>query len=237
VIDLPSNVGAGGARNAGANAARAGLIAHLDSDDIIEPTTLEKWLWFLTSFPEYGAVTSYVVHFGAKQDLQLNGFEIGPAALIQSRLGMASMVRRSVHKAAGGFNEDNREGLIDWEYWLRIAHAGYWGGTVPEPLPWYRRRKGHARQWSNWRAEGRKIFEQRIRRDYARLWDKGGFPQVALCPHVPYSDVPDDLPCSNILGKDRPRLLVICGRTLDPGVRGGHTTAMGDNNRLNRLRR
>ena len=210
VIDLPSNAGSSAARNIGVTAARAALIAHLDSDDLMEPTTIEKWMWFLTSYPEYGAVGSHIVHFGAKQWLRNTSFEVGRAILQDNLLGMRSMVRRAVHQAAGGFNEENRQGLIDWEYWLRIAHAGYWGGSVPELLPWYRRRLHQGQTWPNWRPEGRKLLEQRMRRDYASLWQDGGFPQVQQAAHLPYASAPSELPCANLLRKARPRLLVIC---------------------------
>lgn len=211
VIDLPTNAGSAAARNRGVEAAATDLIVHLDSDDLLEPVTIEKWYWFMMSYPEYGAVTSYIVHFGAREWIRQNGFEIGRIILDDNLVGMRSMVRRAVHLAAGGFNEDNRQGLIDWEYWLRVARAGFWGGTVPEPLPWYRRRKGHGKTWHNWTPAGRRAFEERIRHDYASLWRPGGFPQVATAPHPPFARVPDELPCANLLRLTAPRRLVVCG--------------------------
>ena len=53
VIDHPANLGLSAARNTGFRAARAELVVQLDSDDLIEPTAIEKWSWFLESYPEY----------------------------------------------------------------------------------------------------------------------------------------------------------------------------------------
>ncbi len=217
VLDLPHNVGSAAARNRGVDAACTQLIAHLDSDDLLEPTALEKWLWFMTSYPEFGAVTSYNVHFGVREWVRQNGFEVGRLILEDNLVGMRSMMRRAVHLAAGGFNEENRQGLIDWEYWLRVAAAGFWGGTVPEPLTWYRRRRGHGRTWPNWQPEGRRLFEQRVRRAHESLWQPGGFPHVLLAPHTPFAPVPDDLPCANLLLKPCPRRLIVCGERTDVG--------------------
>lgn len=221
VIDLPANAGSAAARNRGVAAATADLIVHLDGDDLLEPTTIEKWYWFMTSYPEYGAVTGHIVHFGAREWIRQNGFEIGRMILEDNLVCMHSMVRRCVHLAAGGFNEDNRQGLIDWEYWLRVARAGFWGGTVPEPLSWYRRRKGHGKTWFNWTPAGRRAFEERMRRDYPSLWRPSGFPQVSTAAHTPFAHVPHDLPCANLLRLRVPRRVVVCGA----GVSAAQVTA------------
>jgi glycosyltransferase involved in cell wall biosynthesis len=52
--------------------------------------------------------------------------------------GMA-MVRKAAHDRIGGYTEEQNAGLEDWDYWLKFAEHGMWGGTVPEPMDWNRR--------------------------------------------------------------------------------------------------
>ena len=62
------------ARNVGFEQARADCIYALDSDDLIEPATLEKCFWFLQSHPEYDFVNGFSVGFGAKEYLWTKGY-------------------------------------------------------------------------------------------------------------------------------------------------------------------
>ena len=52
VVRIAENRGLPAARNTGREHARGGFILQLDSDDLLEPTAAEKWLWFLVSHPE-----------------------------------------------------------------------------------------------------------------------------------------------------------------------------------------
>ena len=61
VIDLETNKGLPGARNAGVWAARGEYLFFLDSDDLIEPTALEKMAWCLDSYPEYAFCKGFTV--------------------------------------------------------------------------------------------------------------------------------------------------------------------------------
>src|SRR5262249_38908288 len=73
-IDLPNNGGPGAARNVGFREARTAFVAQVDSDDLLEPTAIEKWLWLLESYPEYSFVKGYSVGFGAQEYLWPKGF-------------------------------------------------------------------------------------------------------------------------------------------------------------------
>ncbi|MGB9830747.1 MAG: glycosyltransferase family 2 protein, partial [Fervidicoccus fontis] len=77
VIDHDANRGLSAARNTGFSLARTSYIVQLDSDDLLEPTAVEKWLWFLESYPEYGFVKGYSVGFGAQEYLWQKGFHNG----------------------------------------------------------------------------------------------------------------------------------------------------------------
>ena len=150
VIDQSANAGPGAARNRAVKMACGDYIVLLDSDDLLEPTAVEKWLWHLESHPEYAFVKGFSVGFGAKNYLWSNGFHNREAFLKENLADLTSLIRKSTFATVGGFAEEMRHGFEDWEFWLRCASHGLWGATVPEHLDWYRRRDNHNDRWSNW---------------------------------------------------------------------------------------
>jgi len=209
VIDHEVNKGLSAARNTGFHAAQTPYVVQLDSDDLLEPTAVEKWLWFLESYPEFAFVKGYTLGFGAQEYVWQKGFHSGSAFLEDNLVAATSAIRKAVHQAVGGYDETVRGGLEDWDFWLRCANQGYWGGTIPEYLDWYRRRHSHSDRWANLdNAEQLQTFRTRLRQRYAHLWN-GGFPQVRLRWHMPNDLVPDQLAYENRLQKNKPRLLML----------------------------
>ena len=131
IIDHAANKGLPAARNTGYNAARSDFVYQLDSDDLLEPTAAEKCFWFLTSYPEYGFAEGHTVIFGSRNRLRFRSFELEAHILKGNCVGVTAMVRRHVHQQVSGFDETIREGLEDWEFWLRCANAGFWGRAIP----------------------------------------------------------------------------------------------------------
>lgn len=209
VIDHSSNQGPSAARNTAYRAARTQYVVQLDSDNLLEPTAVEKWCWFLESYPEYAFVKGFSVGFGAQEYLWQQGFHNGRAFLDDNRVDATSMLRKAVHQAVEGYDEAIRDGLEDWDFWLCCASFGYWGSTIPEYLDWYRRRPTHTDRWLKWDNEKeQRAFRAKLRQRYPHLWN-GGFPQIQPRRHMPNDTVPDELPCENRLRKDKPRLLMI----------------------------
>ncbi|MBI3245236.1 MAG: glycosyltransferase [Deltaproteobacteria bacterium] len=209
VLDHAGNQGLSAARNTGFRAARAPYVVQLDGDDLLEPTAVEKWVWFLESYPEFAFVKGFTVGFGAQEYLWTRGFHDGGAFLEENLIAPTSAIRTSVHTAVRGYDEENRDGLEDWDFWLRCAHVGYWGGTVPEYLDWYRRRPRHVDRWTNWdNGDRQRAFHASLRQRYAHLWN-GGFPQIQPRWHMPSDTVPATLPYDNRLRKEASRLLMI----------------------------
>lgn len=149
VIDHQVNLGLSGARNTGFMEARTPLVMQIDSDDLLEPTTLEKMAWYLETHPEAGFVHGYSVGFGAETYLWKHGFHRGAEFLNENFVTATAMIRRSVHQRTGGFCVALRGGLEDWDFWLKCASHGIWGGDIPEFLDWYRRRPSHGDRWSS----------------------------------------------------------------------------------------
>jgi glycosyltransferase involved in cell wall biosynthesis len=179
VIDLATNGGPSRARNVAYAAARTPYALQLDSDNLLEPTAAEKWWWYLQSHPRAAFVKGFSVGFGAQSYLWRDGFHNSAAFLTSNPVDATSMVRVGTHRRVGGYDETMREGLEDWDFWMRCAAAGEWGGTVPEFLDWYRRRPNHNDRWSEWdRGARQKAFVARLRARYPAVWT-GAFPDVS----------------------------------------------------------
>ncbi len=209
VIDHEANKGLSAARNTGFRAARTPYVVQLDSDDLLEPTAVEKWIWYFESYPEFAFVSGYSVGFAALEYVWEKGFHNGSAFLDDNLVDATGAVRKTVHEQVGGYDETIRGGLEDWDFWLRCASAGYWGGTIPEYLDWYRRRDSHGDRWANWGTPQQiETFRKKLRERYPQLW-KGKFPQIQPVWHLPNATVPNTLPWTNALQKKKPRLLMI----------------------------
>lgn len=48
------------------------------------------------------------------------------------------MYRSSAVVSSGCFYDEINfaQGGEDWDFWMCLAYAGHWGGSVPEPLYW-----------------------------------------------------------------------------------------------------
>ncbi len=210
VIDHRTNHGLPAARNTGYRAARAGLVFQLDADDLIEPTTLEKSAWYLNSYTAAAFVKGWSVGFGATEYLWTRGFHDGAEFLNENLATATAMVRRSVHEAIGGCDETIRGGMEDWDFWVRAAAQGHWGGTIPEYLDWYRRRENQHQDWANLSfEEGRARFRERLCAMYPALYEADGFPVLPPQWPAPLEPVPTEPPFANPLAKARARLLMI----------------------------
>jgi glycosyltransferase involved in cell wall biosynthesis len=175
VLRHERNRGLPAARNTGIEHARSEFVLLLDSDDLLEPTAAEKWLWFLTSHPEHAFVKGFEVGFGDQEYLWSRGFHDGKAFRKENLASAIALVRKDAFERVGGYDESLVGGLEDWDLWLRCAAAGLWGGTVPEYLDWYRRRVGHSERWANWEGKGQKDLRRAWRRRHPELW-RGAFP-------------------------------------------------------------
>jgi glycosyltransferase involved in cell wall biosynthesis len=209
VLRHKANRGPGAARNTGVDAAKSEYIYFIDDDDLIEPTTLEKSLWFLETHPEFDFVNGWSIAFGDQRYLWKAGFDQRDAFLENNMATGRCMIRKSAHDAAGGFDESLREGFEDWDLWLRCAQRGSWGGTIPHFMDWYRRRENHNDRWGEWDEGNREVtFRDRLRARYPNLYSKG-FPLPESHASVPFARQEKGFPCRNKLPKHPRRVIMI----------------------------
>lgn len=209
VIDNQENLGLAGSRNVGFQHARCEFVFLLDDDDLMEPTALEKFYWFLLSHPEFAAVNGHSIGFGAKDYLWPHGFERGSALLDSNSATGRAMVRRSAHEKVGGYDGSIRAGMEDWEYWIRLAGSGMWGYTIQEYMDWYRRRDDHADRWADLDGGARfENFKKMLRERYAKLYE-GEFPDIKPRWPLTLDTARTDAPAVNRLAKRGRRMLMI----------------------------
>lgn len=209
VIDLPRNSGPSLARNAGYSQARAPYVLQLDSDNLLEPTAAETWWWYLETHPRAAFVKGYSVGFGAQSYLWRDGFHNPDAFLKSNPVDATSLVRVSAHRQAGGYDESMRDGLEDWDFWLRCASAGLWGSTVPRFLDWYRRRPNHNDRWRDWDGGARQqSFVAALPQRFPNV-SAGRFPVASNDKPIANATLLLSPPFVNRLQKTKPRLLLL----------------------------
>ena len=211
VFRTGSQSGPAVARNLGVRMAHAPFIAFLDSDDLFEPTALEKLRWFLEYNPQYAFARGYSVGFGARNYLWTEGFHNGNKVIEANPISITGMIRRGVYLEVGGMCEEIRGGLEDWDFWLKCADRGHWGETVREYLDWYRRRENHGDRWTDWDGSGnQRLFRESLSLKYPTLWSNG-VPKIPPTGDVAYPVLEAPPPFENKVGKREgvKRLLMI----------------------------
>jgi glycosyltransferase involved in cell wall biosynthesis len=194
------NAGPSAARNCAFDNSSGRYVCLLDSDDMIEPTYLEKCIWFLDSNSEFAFCNSYSVVFGDEEYLWTHGFERGAAYLDANSGPPISVIRRQAYRDAGGFDAAIRVGHEDWDFWLRMAKAGHWGCTIGEYLQWYRKRASGRFEQIMAGGDANRNFERRIRATYKGL--RAQFPRPQQRPAEPYEDIPITWDARNPLARN-----------------------------------
>lgn len=137
-------------KNAGPAAARNLAIAHatgdyilpLDADDVLAPTYVEKAVAVLDARPDVGVVYCKAMKFGAEH----GPWELPAYALSELVIGnvifVSALFRRSDWELVGGFDEELRYGIEDYDFWVKLVHRGREVVQLDEYLFNYRVREG-----------------------------------------------------------------------------------------------
>ena len=135
-----ANRGLSAARNHGVRATTAEYLVTLDADDRLDPEYLSRTAGILDADPEIGFVSTAIRAFGAAH------YTWTPPActltnwLVWGAGHPASMFRRSVWTAVGGFDESPAiQGRCeDRDFWISAMELGFRGEVIDEPLIEYR---------------------------------------------------------------------------------------------------
>lgn len=134
-----TNSGPGASRNAAIRQALGTYVLPLDADDTVAPTLLAEAAAVLDARPEVGFVYADVQRFGEEHTV----LRTMPYSLERLRFDCLMMpetlFRRAAWAHVGGFNETPAFRYEDWDFWLRLAAAGWQGHHIARPLVRYRR--------------------------------------------------------------------------------------------------
>lgn len=130
------NAGVAAARNNGVGQASGKYIICLDSDDVLEPTYIEKATTVLETNPDASVATSYMNMFGViNKEYEHVGYD--PEQIIRNNMVItAAEYKKEAWEASGGYKSGI--GYEDWEFWVNLSEKGYWAKLIPETLFRYR---------------------------------------------------------------------------------------------------
>lgn len=132
--------------NLGPSCARNNAIVHslgkyilpVDADDLLHPTCIEKMVTYLEQHPECSLVTCDVQYFGARTDRMILPDYSFDTLLCMNCMVCTSMFRREDFDKTSGYNQNMRNGLEDWDFWLTLLNKDSIVHKIDEVLFFYR---------------------------------------------------------------------------------------------------
>lgn len=128
-----SHHGVSHARNLGVRSTASPYIVLLDADDVLEPTYLEKSAAVLDADPDVAFVSCGMRSVGEADEIWFPPEPELIESLTWGVVHVASMMRRTVWEAVGGFDEAF-DGHEDVDFWTSACAAGFKGRVLPEAL-------------------------------------------------------------------------------------------------------
>lgn len=115
------NGGLSSARNAGIKEATGDYMMSFDSDDIMRPDCIKEHMKLVG---ENKVVTCGLMAFGAESYTARPQKATLDILLTRNCIYSNSVFSKKLWEKVGGFDEEMRQGLEDWEFWIRLAKAG-----------------------------------------------------------------------------------------------------------------
>lgn len=132
------HIGPAAARNCGIAAAKGEYILPLDADDTIEPTYIQRGVEVLQRRPGVGVVYCHADLFdGMTGPWALPDYSL-ETELLDNCIFVTALFRKADWEAVGGFCEDFRAGMEDYDFWLSLLELGREVHQLPETLFHYR---------------------------------------------------------------------------------------------------
>lgn len=132
------NEGPSSARNEGFKHIKGELVLCLDSDDILLPEINEAIIYLLKN-PDYDVIYSDIIAFGNENyKITKGNFSKFKLMYIGHITSASNLFRREILKKVDHFNED----IVyaeDWDFWARVASAGFRFKYLPQPFFKYRK--------------------------------------------------------------------------------------------------
>jgi glycosyltransferase involved in cell wall biosynthesis len=135
------NRGLSAARNVGARLARGSCVVFLDADNRLLPTFVEQCLRALEEHPVAGFAYPQAHHFGEVDVVTTHAPYDIDVLRERNVIDACALIRREL-VLAHPYDEANRVGWEDWDFFLTLAEHGWGGVLVNEPLLEYRRHGG-----------------------------------------------------------------------------------------------
>ena len=189
------NLGLSAARNAGAYIAKGRFLFFIDSDDWIEPNTLELMFNFskkINSFNKNHYVFSDIVLEGNIKKIvskNYNFFE----QLFLNQIPYSIFIKRDIWLLNNGYDENMKLGYEDWEFNIRLGAKDIFGKRLPIPLFHYsisntgmlisKSSKYHAQIWHYIKNKNFELYKPKNILKSWKLWrdKKSSYPLIILC--------------------------------------------------------
>ncbi|GAA5991934.1 hypothetical protein JCM5350_005825 [Sporobolomyces pararoseus] len=187
----------------------------LDDDDLFEFTAFEKSIWMLNSNPEWDLAGFRYIKFGSSNETVTTGLHSGADNYSKGNFvpNSAIYTSRSLQQSGCRYDEvEFKDGGEDWDFWMCLAEKGFWGGSLIEPLYWYRVNdpKFRSSRWGDTFKNGFDALKQHVQKRHPSLGKFGAFPAMKPKQNVQLEPVSWEMPYESALARtDRAVVFVV----------------------------